>query len=411
MIILESAESILSIKRKTSIDEYVEKVKEIVEEVRKKGDKAIIEFTERFDGVKLNPEKFKINEDEIERAYEVVEYDLIDALELARENIEKFHTITAPQETFVDFDYAFMGKKYVPIESVGVYVPGGRASYPSTALMACIPAKIAGVNRIVVCTPPSKNGSVNPITLVACDMGGANEIYRIGGAQSIAALAYGTETIKPVLKIVGPGNIYVTAAKILVSKDVAIDMPAGPSEILIIADDTADPDLIALDCLAQLEHDPMAVAVVLTTSDYIIKSLTEKIKKDVKNLYLAKVSSIEKAIELSNLFAPEHLELVFDGAENSINLIKNAGSVFIGEYSGVAFGDYISGTNHILPTAGYAKMFSGLSVETFMKSITFQQIREKGVFMMCEKAAKIAKAEGLEYHALSLEERIKKLKG
>ncbi len=411
MKILELARDVLKISRKTSLDEFVEKVRLIVEEVKKRGDSALIEFTEKFDGVKLK--ELEVRDEEIDRAYELVDDDLIDAIELAKENIEKFHSITAPQELFIDFDWAVLGKKYLPIESAGVYVPGGRASYPSTALMACVPAKIAGVDRVVVCTPPARDGSVNPLTLVACDIAGVDEMFKVGGAQAIAALAYGTETIKPVLKIVGPGNVYVTAAKILVSKDVAIDMPAGPSEILIIADSSANPKFIALDCLAQLEHDPMAVAVVLSTSRKLIDEVVTEVKKygEPDNLYLAEVSSIEEAMEISNSFAPEHLEMVFEGAEEAISLVKNAGSVFIGELSGVAFGDYISGTNHILPTAGYAKMLSGLSVETFMKSITFQQINERGVSMLGEKAVKIAKAEGLEFHAKSLEERIRAING
>jgi len=408
---LASISEVLNLSRKTSLDEFIEKVKPIVNAVRERGDDALIEFTEKFDGVKL--ESIQVTEEEIEEAYEVVDDELIDALETAKENIEKFHFITAPQEIFVDFDFAVLGKRYVPLESVGLYIPGGRASYPSTALMTGVPAKIAGVSRIVVCTPPARDGQVNPVTLVACDLAGVHEIYRIGGAQAIAAMAYGTETVKPVLKIAGPGNIYVTAAKILVSKDVAVDMPAGPSEIMIVADESADAEIIALDCLAQLEHDPMAVAVVLTTSEKLARKVLEIVRKEYKecpeNLKIALVSSIEEAIDVSNSFAPEHLELAFEDADKAIPKIKNAGSVFIGELSGVAFGDYASGTNHVLPTAGYARMYSGLSVDSFVKSITFQQLRETGVRMLGEKVVRIATAEGLRYHALSVEKRLEKL--
>lgn len=412
MVSIVAVEDILRINRKMSLDSFIDRVKPIIEAVKNRGDEALIEFTEKFDKVKLK--SIKVSDDEIDEAYELVDDDLVDALELAKRNIEKFHSITSPQDLFVDFDFYVLGKKYVPLESVGLYVPGGRASYPSTALMAGIPASIAGVERIVVCTPPSGNGRVNPLTLVACDLAGVHEIYRVGGAQAIAAMAYGTETIKPVLKIAGPGNVYVTAAKILVSKDVAVDMPAGPSEILVIADESADVELIALDCLAQLEHDPMAVAVLLTTSEKLAREVANLVKKfadeqNVDNLKIAVVSSIDEALEISNKFAPEHLELVFDGAEKAINKVKNAGSVFLGEWSGVAFGDYASGTNHILPTAGYARMYSGLSVETFMKSITFQQLREDGVKMLGDSVVRIAKAEGLSYHAISIKRRLERL--
>ncbi len=404
-----SPEEVLKINRKRSLDEFVEKVRPVVDAVRERGDSALIEFTEKFDGVKLDA--IGVDREEVDRAYELVSDEIIDALEVARENIEKFHSLTSPQETFIDFDYAVLGKRYVPLESAGLYVPGGRASYPSTALMAGIPAKIAGVERVIVCTPPAKDGSVNPLTLVACDMAGVDEIYRVGGAQAIAAMAYGTETIEPVLKIAGPGNAYVTAAKILVSKDVAIDMPAGPSEILVIADETADSEIVAMDCVAQLEHDPLAVAVVLTTSEKLAEKVLEIVERtiDNENFYIAVVSSIDEAIEISNAFAPEHLELVFDGAEKAISKIKNAGSVFVGEMSGVAFGDYASGTNHILPTSGYAKMYSGLSVETFVKSITFQQLREEGVRRMGESVIRLAEAEGLKFHAQSVKKRLEKL--
>ncbi len=406
-----SPQEVLRINRKRSFDEFIEKVRPIVNAVRERGDEALLEFTERFDGVKL--ESIEVSEDEVDRAYELVGDDIIDALEVARENIERFHSLIAPQETFIDFDYAVLGKRYVPLESAGLYVPGGRASYPSTALMAGVPAKIAGVERVVVCTPPAKDGSVSPLTLVACDIAGVDEIYRVGGAQAIAAMAYGTETIKPVLKIAGPGNAYVTAAKILVSKDVAIDMPAGPSEILVIADGSADAEVIAMDCVAQLEHDPLAIAVLLTTSEDLAKKVAGIVERtiDNENFYAAVVSSIDEAIDISNSFAPEHLELVFEGAEKVIGRIKNAGSVFIGEMSGVAFGDYASGTNHILPTSGYARMYSGLSVETFVKSITFQQLREDGVRRLGESVVKLAEAEGLKFHAQSVKKRLEKLGG
>lgn len=410
-MIVNSTE-ILKMKRKAALDQYIEKVKEIVEKVKQEGDKALIELTERFDGVKLK--YIRVPEEEIDAAYEVVDDEIIDALEVAKENISKFHSVTSVERDMrLDFGDAVLGKKYVPLDSAGIYIPGGRASYPSTALMAGIPASIAGVKRVAACTPPDEKGGVKPLTLVACDIAGINEIYAIGGAQAIAALAYGTETVNKVEKIVGPGNIYVTAAKMLVQKDVPIDMPAGPSEILIIADETANARFIALDAVAQLEHDPMAIAVVLTTS----KKLAEEIEKEAKdiaedklsldNLRIAIVESIDEAIEISNEFAPEHLTMVFDDAEKYIEKIKHAGSVFIGEYSPVAAGDYASGTNHILPTSGYAKMYSGVSVETFLKHITYQMLTKDGLKRIGESIVRLANAEGLQFHAKSVEERLK----
>lgn len=390
------------------IEEYIERVRPIVEKVRKEGDRAIIEFTEKFDGVKI--ENIRVGREEFEDAYDSVSDELIDALEVAKENIERFHYITMPEnDVRIDFDYAIMGKKYVPIDVAGLYVPGGRASYPSTVLMAAIPARLAGVETVVACTPPNKDGKVNPLTLVVMDMCDVDEVYRVGGAQAIAGMAYGTETIKKVDKIVGPGNIYVTAAKLLVQKDVAIDMPAGPSEVLVIADENAQAEVVALECLAQLEHDPLAKAVVVTTS----RALAEEVERIVRgairegNLECVVVDSIKKAVEVSNEIAPEHLVILTENHWQVFEKVRHAGSVFLGEYSPVAAGDYASGTNHILPTARFARMYSGVSVETFMKSITYQEIKREGLERISQAVIKLAKAEGLEWHAKSVEERLK----
>jgi histidinol dehydrogenase len=409
-----SKEELLKLERKVNWDEYIEKVKPIVERVKQEGDKALIEFTMQFDGVK--PKYLKVPKEEIDRAYDLVDDETIDALETAKENIERFHSITAVERDIkIDFGDCVLGKKYTPIESVGIYIPGGRASYPSTALMAGIPANIAGVKRIVACTPPDENGRIKPLTLVACDIAGIKEIYAVGGAQAIAAMAYGTKTIKPVEKIVGPGNVYVTSAKLIVQKDVPIDMPAGPSEILIIADETANAEFVAFDCLAQLEHDPMALAIVLTTS----KDLAERVENianaegknlNLENLKIAVVKSVEEAVELSNKIAPEHLSMMFKNAENWLDKIEHAGSVFVGEFSPVACGDYASGTNHILPTSGYARVFSGLSVETFMKHITYQILTESALNRIGEAVIRLAKAEGLNFHAKSVEIRLNKIR-
>ncbi|NOY11050.1 MAG: histidinol dehydrogenase, partial [Archaeoglobi archaeon] len=351
-----------------------------------------------------------VEREEFEDAYDSVSDELIDALEVAKENIERFHYITMPDnDVRIDFDYAIMGKRYVPIDVAGLYIPGGRASYPSTVLMAAVPAKLAGVGTVVACTPPNEEGKVNPLTLVAMDMCGVDEVYRVGGAQAIAAMAYGTETVKKVDKIVGPGNIYVTAAKLLVQKDVAIDMPAGPSEVLVIADESADAQVVALECLAQLEHDPLARAFVVTTS----KALAEDVERLVRsefpeaNLECMVVESIKKAVEVSNEVAPEHLVILTENYWQVFEKVRHAGSVFLGVYSPVAAGDYASGTNHILPTARFARMYSGVGVETFMKSITYQELRKEGLERISQAIIRLARAEGLEWHAKSVEERLK----
>ena len=393
--------------RRIRVEDYIPQVQEIIEKVKREGDKALIELTEKFDGVKVK--NLKVKKVEIDEAYDRVDDDLIDALEVARENIEKFHSITSVErEMKIDFGDCILGKVYVPIERVGAYIPGGKATYPSTALMIGVPAKIAGVEKLIACTPPAKNGEVNPITLVACDIAGFDEIYKVGGAQAIAAMAYGTETIPKVDKIVGPGNIYVTTAKILVQKDVAIDMPAGPSEIMIIADETANPEFVAYDCMAQLEHN-QAIAVLLTTSKDLAAKVQEIIKSkgiEYDNFEILIVKSIDEAIGIANDFAPEHLVLNFKNAENYINKVKHAGSVFIGNYSAVAAGDYASGTNHVLPTSGYAKIYSGLSVESFLKHFTYQILSKESMKRIGNAIIKIAEAEGMKYHAESIKVRL-----
>ncbi|MEM1576129.1 MAG: histidinol dehydrogenase [Archaeoglobaceae archaeon] len=396
-----------SVRKKVNFEEFIEKVKPIVEDVRKNGDKAVLKYTKLFDKVELK--RLRIKKKEIDAAYEEIDDELIDALETAKENIERFHMLTTVErEIKIHFEDCIMGKIYAPLDIAGAYVPGGRASYPSTALMTGIPAKIAGVGKLIACTPPNSEGKVNPLTLVACDLAGFDEIYCVGGAQAISAMAYGTESIPKVQKIVGPGNAYVTAAKLLVAKDVAIDMPAGPSEILVIADDSANPEFIAYDCLAQLEHDPLAIAVVLTTSEKI----AEEVKRIVgnvmgeANLAVGLVKDLGEAIRISNEFAPEHLSIFCRDAEKYLSKIKNAGSVFIGEFSGVAMGDYAAGTNHVLPTLGYAKIYSGLTVESFMKSFTFQQLSMDTLKRIGNAVVKLAEAEGLKYHAESIKIRL-----
>ncbi len=391
-------------RRQINFDEYIEIVRPIVESVRREGDAAVRRYEKEFNGIELDD--FKVSSSEIDAAYDVIDDETIDALEVARENIERFHSITAVErEIKIDFGDCVMGKIYTPIEVVGAYIPGGRASYPSTALMIGVPAKIAGVERLVACTPAGGDGKINPLTLVACDIAGFDEVYAISGAQAIAAMAYGTETVPKVHKIVGPGNVYVTAAKLLVAKDVAIDMPAGPSEVLVIADESAIPEFVAYDCLAQLEHDPMAVAVLLTTSE----KLAEEVKRIVgerENFHVKVVGSVEEAVKIANDFAPEHLELCVRNAEKYLRMIRNAGSVFLGNYSPVAAADYASGTNHVLPTSGCAKFYSGLSVESFMKHFTFQMLKEDAIRRIASAVIRLAEAEGMKMHAESVKIRL-----
>lgn len=403
-------QEIQKLRSRVNIDDYIERVKPIVEAVRKEGDKAVIRFTKEFDGVEL--EQLRVSEEEFDKAYDAIDESLIDALEVAKENIHRFHYVTAiEREMRVEFEDCIMGKIYTPIEKVGAYIPSGRASYPSTALMIGIPAKIAGVEKLVACTPPDKDGNVNPLTLVALDIADFDEVYKAGGAQAIAAMAYGTETVEKVCKIVGPGNIYVTAAKLLVAKDVAIDMPAGPSEILVIADETADTEFITYDCLAQLEHDPMAVAVVITNSQEVAMKVRERVSSTGKfeNFAVLVVKDLAEAFKIANEFAPEHLTVAVKDPEDWLGKIKNAGSVFLGNFSPVAAGDYASGTNHVLPTAGYAKMYGGLSVESFMKHFTFQMLSEETMKRIGDAIIKIAEAEGLRWHAESVKKRLEKI--
>ncbi len=389
-------------------DEILEKVRPIIERVRNEGDKALLELTEKLDGVKIND--IRVHPEEIDQAYENVEEDLVDTLETAKESIERFHYITMPElDMKIDFGDCIMGKRYIPVDSAGLYIPGGRASYPSTVLMSAIPANLAGVENLVACTPPDRTGKVNPLTLVAMDICGVDEIYRVGGAQAIAAMAYGTETVRKVDKIVGPGNVYVTAAKLLVQRDVAIDMPAGPSEVLVIADENAETQMVFLECISQLEHDPMARAILVTTSPKLAEEVEEKIRSVMPNSNFRSivVDSLVKAVEVSNGVAPEHLVIIAENHWQVFEKVKHAGSVFLGKFSPVSAGDYASGTNHILPTGGYARMYSGVGVETFLKSVTYQELTREALERLGKAIISLARAEGLEWHAKSVEERLK----
>ena len=389
----------------------------IIDDVRKKGDKAILQYTEKFDKVRLPPSKIKVDDGKIKEAYKKLKTKQINALKKAATNIASFHKKQLKEKWIMKIaEGVTAGQVTQPLSSVGVYVPGGKAAYPSSVLMCAVPARVAGVEKIIVCSPPSKSGDVNPAFLVTADIAGVVEIYRVGGAQAIAAMAYGTETIPKVDKIVGPGNVFVTIAKLEVSKDVAIDLPAGPSEVLIIADETGNASFIASDLLAQAEHDPLAWAILLTTSTDLaswvkkevsrqMKSLsrTETIKSSMQNGGLIViVRNIEEAVEYANLIAPEHLQIQTESPNQVLCKIRNAGAIFLGNYSPIAFGDYSSGLNHVLPTGGYARFYSGLSTSDFVKTMNFLQCSKKGYQNLRETAVTLAKMEGFDGHAKSV---------
>jgi len=411
------------LSRETGLQDVLPSVNDILMEVGSKGDEALLKFTEKFDGAKLDQEGLKVSREEIHAAYDAVDEKLLEALAQAAENIFAFHDEQRERDLWMTevTPGVAVGQKVVPLDSVGAYVPGGRAAYPSSALMSVIPARVAEVPRIVVCTPPRADGSVTPLTIVAADMAGADEIYKLGGAQAVAALALGTETVPRVSKIVGPGNIYVTAAKMLMRGSVEIDFPAGPSEVLIVADRTADPGIIASDMIAQAEHDPHSLAVLVTTDELVASAVEDELKIQAQGAERSEIilqsldhsavlvaGSLDEAVDFANTFAPEHLEILTLDPMETLRSVRHAGSVFLGKYTPVAAGDYASGTNHVLPTSGYARHFSGLNVDHFTKKITVQMITEDGLRILEETVTALAEAEGLRAHAESVRRRLEK---
>ncbi len=374
-------------RAKGDISEAFDVVIPILKDVEKNGDEAISRYTEKFDKIKLN--QFKINTREVEAN---IPADWKLALEKAKSNIRQFHAAQLKTKTEITISGNRLGIKYTPVESVAVYAPGGKALYPSSVLMGAIPAKIAGVKNVSLITPPSKEGGLNPVLLYAAQIAGVDTIYTVGGAQGIAGLAYGTETITKAEFIVGPGNRYVTAAKSYLAGvgQIGIESPAGPSEVLIIADKTANPQWVACDMLSQAEHGEDSVAILVTDSEELAKNVDLELKKALAsrpkrremkaraiddNSYILIFPNIDEAIDFSNLYAPEHLEIITQNYEKDFEKIIHAGSVFLGPYSPVAMGDYISGTNHVLPTAGGSRIYSSLGVDTFLKRVTYQEIR------------------------------------
>jgi histidinol dehydrogenase len=405
-------------------DEQVESdVKAIISQVAKNGDAALTELTKKFDKTCLTAKDLPVTPREIEEAYMTVDKEQITALKFMKNKVSAFEKLTLKQAGFKTSSEGITVQNVLrPIESVGCYVPGGQAAYPSTLVMTAVPAKAAGVPRIVVCSPPNAEGTVNPLVLVAADICGVNEAYKVGGAQAVAALAYGTETIQPVKKIVGPGSRYVTAAKILVSKDIAIDMPAGPSEILVLADETANPQFIALDMISQAEHGADSVAGLITTSEKLAEDVQGWLAKAAagaerggivakaleKYGFIITCKDMAEAVELANVFAPEHLEIMTRNPEKTADKITSAGLILVGSYSPVALSDYASGTNHVLPTGGFGHAFSGLSALDFARRVSIVKSSKEGLQSVQERVRVMTETENLPNHYKAVEARFQK---
>jgi histidinol dehydrogenase len=397
-------------------------VKAIMAQVKTNGDAALLEFALRFDKAKLTPTTLKASPEEIKEAYSKVTKDQVASIDFMKQRVSVFQKQLVSQTEVKAFNEGIMVQTVLrPIESVGCYVPGGQAAYPSTVVMTAVPAKIAGVPRIVVCSPSDAEGKVNPLVLVAADLCGVNEIYKVGGAQAIAALTYGTETIKPVRKIVGPGSKYVTMAKVLASQDVAIDMPAGPSEVLIIADQYADPRLIAYDMISQAEHGSDSVAALITTSEKLVVLVQEQLAKlsavaprgdkvtdSLANYgFIITCESMDEAVALTNQFAAEHLEVMANDAKMLAEKLV-AGLILIGQYSPVPLSDYASGTNHVLPTGGFAKAFSGLSAIDYMRRVSIAECSREGLEKVKAQVKVLTDTENLPNHYKAIEARFTK---
>ena len=420
----ESLDAMLSIVRQytqqTTDMEIERRVHDIIENVRANGDAALREYSEKFDGVKLDD--FKVDQSIIDAAWDNLPEDLKHALLVAKKNITEFHSREIEQG-FVDMDTPGItrGQKVTPLARVGLYVPGGTAAYPSTIMMTALPAKIAGVKEIIMVTPPQKDG-INPAVLGAAKLAGVDAVYQVGGAQGVAALAYGTEQIPKVDKIVGPGNIYVATAKRQVFGQVDIDMIAGPSEIGVIADESANPVHLAADLLSQAEHDPRARAIMVTNSEKLANLVSDEVERQLSQLpresiarpaiennsYIAVMDSVEDMFTVMNEVAPEHLEIQFPDHMEYMSMVENAGSVFLGRYASEPLGDYVGGTNHVLPTSGTAKFSSPLGVYDFVKRISFTQFSRERLQEVAKDITTLARTEGLEAHARAIEVRFEK---
>jgi len=409
----------LGLKREGSVN-VEDSVREIIGQVREGGDKAVIEFTKRFDRLELKPGKIRVGDDRIEAAFEGIDAETRHALSVAAERIEAHHRRQLPaDDRYTDGSGAELGHRWTAIESVGLYVPGGQASYPSSMLMNAIPAKVAGVPRIAMCVP-APSGEINPQVLAAAKISGVHEVYPVGGAQAIAALAYGTETIQPVAKIMGPGNAYVAEAKRQVFGIVGIDMIAGPSEVLIVADKDNDPEWVAADLLAQAEHDEAAQSILITDDPVFADAVEKAVASQLAQLpretvagaswrdngAIILVRSLDEAPALVDRIAPEHLELETGNAEELMAQIRNAGAIFLGRYTPEAIGDYVAGSNHVLPTARSARFSSGLGVLDFMKRSSILKLNARSLAALGPVAMTLAKSEGLDAHRRSVAMRL-----
>lgn len=411
----EALGRLLAMKREVSQD-VDEAVRAIIADVAERGDAAVIDYTRRFDGLELTPETLRVTPAEIEEALARCDAKTLAALETAKARIEAFHRRQRPEDvTFTDDLGVGLGWRWTAIEAVGLYVPGGTASYPSSVLMNAVPAKVAGVPRIVMVVP-SPRGELNPLVLAAAHLAGVDEIYRIGGAQAVAALALGTQTIAPVAKIVGPGNAYVAAAKRRVFGTVGIDMIAGPSEVLVLADSSANPAWIAADLLAQAEHDTAAQSVLITDNAALADAVEQAVEDQLKTLPRAAIAGaswrdfgavivvgrLAEALPIVDRFAPEHLEILAEDADSLAAGVRNAGAIFLGGYTPEAIGDYVGGSNHVLPTARSARFSSGLGVLDFMKRTSILRCGPEGLRALADAAIALGEAEGLDAHARSV---------
>ena len=388
-------------------------VNKIVSDVRHNGDSAVIEYTKKIDGVDLNTNNILVTQSEFDAAENEVDIKVVESLKIAAENIKKFHQEQLPKSWITYREHgSILGQSIIPLDRVGIYVPGGTAAYPSSVLMNAIPAKVAGVKEIIMMSP-TRTSKLNPYVLIAAKLAGVDKIYKIGGAQAVAAMAFGTETIPQVNKITGPGNIFVTLAKKEVYGHCDIDMLAGPSEILIIADKTANPTYTAADMLSQAEHDPLACSIVITTDLKLAEKVAEEVRIQIEKLPRREIAStsidtngliivakdIDEAVEFANISAPEHLELLVDEPFHVLPKIRNAGAVFLGHYSPEPLGDYLAGPNHVLPTGGTAKFYSVLNVDTFLRKMSLISYTQPALMEVAENIKRLAQAEGLDAHA------------
>ena len=406
-------------KEAPGIDEREQVVREVIDDVRVRGDAALFDYTLKFDGVKLS--SLEVSREQIASAYREADAELVSALKLAAERIRSFH-VSQKDAIWHEVTKPDLRQLIHPLQCVGVYVPGGTASYPSTVLMTVIPARVAGVKEVILATPPGPNGKVPALTLAAADVAQVDRVFSVGGAQAVAALAFGTESVPKVDKICGPGNIFVTLAKKLVYGTVGIDGLQGPSEVLIIADETANPEYCAADLLAQAEHDPLASAILVATSRGLADAVNQEVERQLADLprqaiaaeslgsggMIIVVASVDEAIELANLYAPEHLCLMVDKAESYIDRLSNAGCVVTGEKATVVLGDYVAGPSHVLPTGGTARFSSPLSVSDFIKFTNVITVDDASLKKLGPAAQVLADAEGLEAHARAVERRLKK---